>query len=214
MLSSARSFVDPLLDWYAEHGRHDLPWREAGRSPYELLIAEILLQRTTATAVSGAYVPFVARFPTPETVTAAPSDEIADRIAPIGLSKRARYVERCSGRLLARHSGVVPRRRSALSDLHGVGEYTARSVSIHAFGEDVAAVDTNVRRLVSRFFGLRPGSDAVPVLADALVPSGRSSDFQHAMLDFAAALCTPRNPECDGCPIGADCDATGALSDD
>lgn len=134
MSSNRQSFVDSLLEWYEDHGRHDLPWRETGRSAFELLIAEILLQRTTAAAVSGSYPPFVARYPTPEAVVAAPSDEIEERIAPLGLSKRAAYIERSSGRLLDRYPGTVPRRRSDLSALHGVREYTARSVQIHAFG--------------------------------------------------------------------------------
>lgn len=214
MPSSRQSLVDPLLDWYGERGRHELPWRAPERSPYELLIAEILLQRTTAAAVSGAYVPFIARYPTPETVVAAPSDELEDRIEPLGLSKRAEYIERCSGQLLDRHSGEVPACRSELSALHGVGEYTARSVSIHAFGEDVSAVDTNVLRLISRFSDLDPEPNAVADRADELAPAGRSSDFLHAMLDLAAELCTPRDPACSDCPLEADCDASGALSNE
>ncbi|WP_339102584.1 hypothetical protein [Haloterrigena salinisoli] len=213
MPSSSRPLTGPLLRWYGKHGRHGLPWRATGRSPYELLIAEILLQRTTAAAVSGAYVPFVARYPTPETVVAAPSDEIEDRIAPLGLSKRAEFIERCSGQLLARHSGRIPRCRSELAKLHGVGAYTARSVAVHAFGENVSAVDTNVRRLISRFFGLERDSDAIAVLADEIAPSDRSSDFLYAMLDFAADVCTPRNPECSDCPLGDDCVSAGLESD-
>ena len=210
MPSNPQSFVGPLLDWYEIHGRHDLPWRAAERSPYELLVAEIMLQRTTASAVSGAYRPFVARYPTPETVVAAPSDDLEERIEPLGLSKRAEYVERCAGQLLARHAGSVPRDRSELSTLHGVGEYTARSVSVHAFGEDVSAADTNVRRLLSRFYGLGsdPNADAVGDLADELAPSDRSSDFLHAMLDFAADVCTPRNPDCGDCPLAERCDSS------
>lgn len=213
MPSSSRPLTGPLLRWYGKHGRHGLPWRAADRSPFELLVAEILLQRTTAAAVSGAYVPFVTRYPTPEAVVAAPSGEIEDRIAPLGLSKRARFIERCSGQLLDRHSGRVPRCRDELAELHGVGAYTARSVAVHAFGEDVSAVDTNVRRLISRVFGLERDSDAIAVLADEIVPADRSSDFLHAALDFAADVCTPRNPECGDCPLGDDCVSAGLASD-
>ncbi|MDS0475780.1 hypothetical protein [Natrinema sp. 1APR25-10V2] len=213
MSPNRRSFVDPLLEWYENRGRHRLPWREPGRSAFEILIAEILLQRTTASAVAGAYAPFVARHPTPEAVVAARSDELEERIAPLGLSKRAAFLERCSGRLLARHSGTVPRRRSELLALHGVGEYTARSVQIHAFGDGIAAVDTNVRRLVARFVGLEPDSSEVAARADGLVPPRRSSDFQHAMLDFAAAVCTPRDPDCDGCPLAGGCDSAETAAD-
>lgn len=208
-LRTCRSFVSTLLRWHRENGRHGLPWREPERTAFEILIAEVLLQRTTASAVSGGYAPFVALYPTPECVVAAASDDLAERIAPLGLTKRAGYLERCSGQLLERHGGEVPRRESDLLDLHGVGDYTARSVAIHGFGEDAAAVDTNVRRLVSRFFDTGSDADVVEALADAIVPAGRSSDFLHAMLDFAAEVCTARSPACDGCPLRRHCEFPG-----
>jgi len=205
MRSSHRRFVRPLLDWHRENGRHSLPWREDSRSPFEILTAEILLQRTTATAVAGVYVSFVAQYPTPECVVAAPSDALTKRIAPLGLTKRARYIERCSAELLTHHEGRVPRRRNELLSLHGVGEYTARSVLAHAFDAETAAVDTNVRRLVSRFFEIDSDSNSIDVVADAVVPPGRSSDFLYAMLDFAADVCTARSPACQSCPLGSHC---------
>ena len=208
MLNPQRAFVDPLTDWYKENGRHDLPWREAGRSAFEILVAEILLQRTTADAVSGAYVPFVARYPSPEAVAAVSSDSIEERIEPLGLVKRAEFVQRCSQQLLARHAGRVPREYPDLVELHGVGEYTARSVLIHAFDREVTAEDTNVRRLISRFFDIDPDSGAINSVGDALAPPNRSSDFQHAMLDFAADVCLARSPECDTCPLSRDCSAS------
>lgn len=201
------SVSETLLEWHDKNGRHDLPWRQAARSPFQVLIAEILLQKTTATAVSGAYVPFIALYPTPESVVAAPSSELEDRIAPLGLPKRAGYLERCAAQLLDRHSGRVPRNRSELLDLHGVGEYTARSVQIHSYGRDTTAVDTNVKRFVSRFFGREPDRRNVRVRAEALVPTGQSSDFHHAVLNFAAEVCTPDDPECDECPLSDDCHA-------
>ena len=182
-----------------------MAWRESERTAFETLVAEILLQRTTASAVSGAYVPFVALYPTPECVVAATSDELTELIAPLGLTKRAGYLERCSGQILERHDGEVPQRRSDLLNLHGVGDYTARSVAVHAFGEDVAAVDANVRRLVSRFFDTESDASAVEYIADVIVPAERSSDFLHGMLDFAAEVCTARSPNCDRCPLQRHC---------
>lgn len=205
MLNPQQSFVGPLLAWHEENGRHRLPWREPDRSAFEILIAEILLQRTTAASVAGAYLPIVARYPSPEAVVAARPDAIERLIAPLGLAKRADFIRRSSQQLLERHSGDVPRRYASLLELHGVGGYTARSVLIHAFDEDVAAVDTNVRRLVSRFFDLPPDSGSLAHLADALAPSQRGSDFQHAMLDFAADVCTARAPQCETCPVEEHC---------
>ncbi|MFW5905464.1 MAG: A/G-specific adenine glycosylase [archaeon] len=158
----------------------------------------------TAEAGAGAYVPLVARYPTPETVAAAPTDEIEARVAPLGLVKRAAYIRRCAHQILARHSGDVPREYSKLIGLHGVGDYTARSVLIHTGGLGIAAVDTNVRRLLSRFFDVTPDRDRIAVLADALAPSTRSGDFQHAMLDFAAEVCTS-SPACSPCPLRGSC---------
>ncbi|QOS12007.1 putative G/T mismatch glycosylase [Haloferax gibbonsii] len=209
MLDPQRSFVEPLLDWHEENGRHRLPWREPSRSGFEILIAEILLQRTTAASVAGAYLPIVARYQSPETVVAASPETIERRIAPLGLAKRAEFIRRSSQQLLARHSGDIPHRYADLLELHGVGAYTARSVLIHAFDEDIAAVDTNVRRLVSRFFDISPDSGALTYLADALVPSQRGSEFQHAMLDFAADVCTARTPQCETCPFGEHCRSSG-----
>ena len=205
MFDPQHGFVDPLLAWHERHGRHDLPWREPDRTPFEILLAEILLQRTTAEAVAGAYRPFAARYPTPETVAAASTEEIEALVAPLGLVKRAAYLRRCAQQILARHSGNVPRGYSELAGLHGVGEYTARSVLIHVRGLGIAAVDTNVRRLLSRFFDVTPDRDRIAVLADALAPSTRSADFQHAMLDFAAEVCTAGSPACSSCPLRGPC---------
>lgn len=205
MFDPQHAFVDPLLAWYERNGRHDLPWREPERTPFELLLTEILLQRTTAEAFSGAYRPFAARYPTPETVAVATTDEVRTHVAPLGLVKRAAYVRRCAQRILARHSGDVPREYSELVDLHGVGEYTARSVLIHVRGLGIAAVDTNVRRLLSRFFDVNPDRNRIAVIADALAPSAASDDFQHAMLDFAAEVCTAGSPGCPSCPLREPC---------
>jgi len=205
VLNPQRTLVEPLLDWHEKNGRHYLPWRAPGRPAFEILVAEILLQRTTADAVSGAYAPFVARYASPEAVAAAPSDSVEKRIEPLGLVKRAEFIQQCSHQLLARHAGRVPQHYSDLLALHGVGEYTARSVLIHAFDREVSAVDTNVRRLISRFFDIDPDSGAITSVADALAPSDRSSEFQHAMLDFAADVCLARSPQCDTCPLSQDC---------
>ena len=209
MPNPQRSFVRPLLAWHEANGGHQFPWREPDRSPFEILVAEILLQRTTAASVSGAYLPIIARYPSPEAVVAARPEAAERRIAPLGLTKRAEFLSRSSERLLARHSGEIPHRYEALVGLHGVGTYTARSVLIHAFDEDIAAVDTNVRRLISRFFDVPSDSDALAHLASALAPRRRGSEFQHAMLDFAADVCTAHTPQCETCRLSERCRNSG-----
>ena len=205
MIDPQSAFVEPLFVWWTSNGRNGLPWRESDRTAFQVLVAEILLQRTTATAVAGVYRPFVARYPTAEAVVAAPTEDIERLIGRLGLVKRAEFVERAALRILNRHGGEVPRDHADLVALHGVGEYTARSVSIHVDGAGIAAVDVNVRRVLSRFFGIDSDADAIEPLADALAPTDRSSDFQHAVLDFAAEVCTARSPQCDSCPIEEYC---------
>ena len=154
MIDPQHTFVEPLLTWWTANGRDGLPWREPGRTEFQVLVAEILLQRTTAAAVAGAYRPFVARYPTAEAVVAAPTEDIEQRIDRLGLVKRAEFIERAALRIFDSHGGDVPRDHADLVALHGVGEYTARSVLIHVDGAGIAAVDVNVRRLLSRFFGI------------------------------------------------------------
>jgi A/G-specific adenine glycosylase len=136
-------------------------------------------------------------YPSPEAVVAARPEAIERQIAPLGLRKRAEFLYRSWERLLARHSGVIPHRYEDLLGLHGLGTYAARSVLIRAFDEDIATVDTNVRRLISRFFDVPSGSGALAHLASVLAPCERGSDFQHAMLHFAADVCTARTPQCE-----------------
>ncbi len=207
MFDPQRAFVEPLLTWWTVNGRDGVPWRESDRTAFHLLVAEILLQRTTATAVADAYRPFVARYPTAEAVAAVPAEDIELLIGRLGLRKRATFIERAASQIIDRHGGDVPRDHADLVALHGVGDYTARSVLIHVDGAGIAAVDVDVRRLLSRFFGFDADADALEPLADALAPTDRSSDFQHAMLDFAADICTARSPQCESCPIEEDCKA-------
>lgn len=187
-------FVESLLEWYVENGRHDLPWRDPDASPFEILVAELMLQQTSAGQVTGVYDEFVERYPTAGAVLAAEEADVAEAIEPLGLHKRTAYFRRASAQLLARHDGRVPDSRSELLDLHGVGEYTAASVLAHAFGRNSSAVDTNVARVLGRVFGggsaRKPDASETWELAKDLAPSGRCDDFLLALIDFGAAVCT------------------------
>lgn len=203
-------FVEKLLEWYVDNGRHELPWRGPDVSPFELLVAELMLQQTSAEQVLGVYERFVERYPTAGALLAAPEEDVADLIEPLGLRKRTAYLRRAVAQLLARHDGRVPDSRSGLLDLHGVGEYTAASVLVHAHGRDASAADTNVARVLGRVFGPDPAADPEAPemwdLAERLAPSGRCDDFLHALIDFGAAVCTARNPDCGACLFEAACE--------
>ena len=211
-------FVEKLLEWYVANGRHELPWRYSDVSPFKLLVAELMLQQTSAEQVLGVYEEFVERYPTAGALLAAPDEDVYEAIEPLGLRKRTAYFRRASAQLLARHDGRVPDSRSELLQLYGVGEYTAASVLPHAHGRDAMAVDTNVARVIGRAFGLETASEPEAPemwdLADRLAPSGRCDDFLLALIDFGAAVCTASNPGCESCPFEEACEYAGERSTD
>ncbi len=210
-------FVNILLEWYATNGRHNLSWRDPSTTPFEVLIAEYMLQQTSVEQVLGVYEEFVEKYPTPASLVEADTDELGEDIEPLGLHKRTAYIERASEQIIGQHDGEVPDTLDELLDLHGVGEYTAASVLAHAYDGDVAAVDTNVARILSRVFGRETGDEPDArenwELADRLAPSGRCGDFVHALIDFGASVCTASKPRCEGCPVNELCEYVDSADD-
>ena len=203
-------FIDRILEWYDSHGRHDLPWRASDAAPFEVLVAEIMLQQTSVGQVLGVYPDFVEGHPAPTAIVNTAEADLAEEIRPLGLSKRVEYFTRVSEQILEEHDGRVPTEPSDLLELHGVGEYTARSVLARAHGEDVPAVDTNVERVLSRAFesslGDEPSADDIQGIAERIVPEGSSSDFTHALIDFGGRVCTATDPNCADCVVRGVCD--------
>jgi A/G-specific adenine glycosylase len=194
-----------ILSWYGEHHR-EFPWREA-KTPYDVLIAELLLHQTFARKVVPVYLQLVASYPSPAHLSGANPEDILDIIRPLGFLYRAgRLVD--LGKVLVRdYSGVVPWDERQLLSLPGVGPYTANAVLCFAFGKPVAIVDTNVLRVYRRIFstaehttGLGPDKASVEV-ARAVLPQGHARDFNYAILDFAALVCTHYSPKCTACPL-------------
>lgn len=203
-------FVDRLLAWYEENGRHGLPWRADDTTPFNVLVAEFMLQQTSAAQVLNVYEEFIERYPTPESILETPQERLAEDIESLGLKKRTRYLYESSEQLVEDHNSTVPNSRSGLLELQGVGEYTAASVLAHGFEKDVAAVDTNVARILSRVFDLdredEPAANENWVLAEVLLPPGQSSDYIHAFIDFGAEVCTATAPNCVTCPADTICE--------
>ena len=195
-----------ILAWYDSEGRHDLPWRDPDVSAFEVLVAEFMLQRTSVEQVLRVYPEFVDRYPTSNAVVRADEPDLAEKFRPLGLTKRVEYLKRASERIVEEYDGRIPNDRSALLELHGVGEYTARSVLAHAHGEDAPAVDTNVARILSRLYGLDTGSKDLHERAEQLAPDGRGSDFTHALIDFGAEVCTAVDPKCADCLVRDACE--------
>jgi A/G-specific adenine glycosylase len=202
---------DALLTWF-ERNRRRFPWRRR-RNPYAVLIAEKLLQQTAARdVVVNAYQVLLARYPTPRHLAAAEVAHLEEIIRPLGFIYRARELQVLGSELVTRHGGKVPSTLAELLALPGVGDYAARAVLTFALGQDVAVVDTNVARFLFRIYGLDGPMPANPArkksliaLANSMVPAGRSKEWNWAVLDLCARICTPANPKCPQCPVRACC---------
>lgn len=199
-----RRFQRLLLDWYAARAR-PLPWRET-RDPYRILVSEIMLQQTQAGRVEPLYQAFVARFPTPAALAAAPAADVLGAWRGLGYNRRALNLQRAAQAIVERHGGQVPADLPALKALPGVGDYTARAVLAFAFGRDEAPVDTNVARVLSRVVAgaalTRPEAQR---LATEVLPAGHAAAWSNALMDLGARVCTSRSPDCAGCPVAAAC---------
>jgi A/G-specific adenine glycosylase len=197
-----------LLAWW-DRGHRDLPWRRTS-DPYAVLISEAMLQQTQVERVAPRYRAFLERFPTPAALAAATPAEVIRAWAGLGYNRRAVYLHRLAREVVARHGGALPRTAAELQRLPGVGPYTARAVAAIAFGEPIAAVDTNVRRVLTRIVDGGPGgrgAAAVQALADAALARDRPGDWNQALMELGATICTAGAPRCAACPVEALCAA-------
>lgn len=188
-----------LLDWYARH-RRTLPWRDVG-DPYATLVSEAMLQQTQVTRVIDRYEAFLDRWPDPASLATATNDEVLEAWSGLGYNSRAIRL-RDAARTVAEHGW--PTTVEGLRELPGVGPYTAAAIASMAFGEPVAAVDTNLRRILSRWTGEPLNAAQLTSVASDLVtePAG---DWNQALMDLGATICRPTNPACDRCPVSEWC---------
>jgi A/G-specific adenine glycosylase len=187
-----------------------LPWRVApgqpAADPYRVWLSEVMLQQTTVATVIPRFERFIARWPTIEALAAAPDADILSEWAGLGYYARARNLIACARAVVER--GGFPTTARELRELPGLGAYTSAAVAAIAFGERVAAVDTNVARVVSRLHGLqRPRPGEIEELVRKMMPPDRPGDFTQAMMDLGATICRPRTPRCNECPLAFDCKA-------
>jgi A/G-specific adenine glycosylase len=192
--------VAALLRWY-ERGHRPLPWR-ATRDPYALLVSEVMLQQTQAVRVVAHYERWMRRFPTAAALAAAPAAEVLTEWSGLGYNRRALALQRAAAHVAERG---WPRDAAGLRALPGVGPYTAAAVASFAWDEPVAAVDTNVRRVLERHDGVRRTPKALAARAGELLPRRRAATFNQAMMELGATVCAPRRPLCDGCPVRRTC---------
>jgi A/G-specific adenine glycosylase len=184
-----------LLAWFAEHGR-DLPWRRT-RDPYAILVSEVMLQQTQVARVLERYPAWLERWPTPAALAAAPAADVLRAWSGLGYNRRALNLQNAARRVV--ELGEFPREIAELERLPGIGPYTARAIACFAFGAQVTALDTNVRRVLERSLGT---TDVEP-------PAGRAWEWNQVLFDLGAQVCLARIPRCDRCPLAGACPARG-----
>ncbi len=197
-----------LLAWYRAVAR---PLRiRATREPWPVLVAEVMAQQTQIARVDAAWVAFMARFPTPLALAQASAADVLRAWAGLGYNRRALALQQAARRIVEEHGGAVPGSVAALQALPGVGAYTARAVAALAFGQPVAAVDTNVRRVMSRLLGRSLPPRELQAAVDALVPPAEAAAWTQASMELGAIICQARRPDCPACPVRRWCASVDA----
>lgn len=196
--------IDPgdVLSWGGPRLR-DLPWR-ASRDAWAILVAEVMLQQTQVPRVIDRWHEFLAAYPTPGALAAAPLGDVLRRWQGLGYPRRARNLHDAARHMVDHHEGRVPDTLDELRALPGVGPYTARAVLAFAYERDVAVVDTNIARILARVGGTRLTATQVQAVADDLVPRGEGWAWNQSIMDLGAIVCRPA-PRCDECPVSASC---------
>ena len=204
-----------LLRWYRKHGR-PLPWRIEG-DPYRVLVSEIMLQQTQVARVLPIFDAWMERFPDPTTLAAASKRDVLLAWAGLGYNRRALHLHEAARIITQEHAGRLPDDIEALRLLPGVGRYTAHALACFAFRRRAAVVDVNVRRIFSRLAAQRNGSrDLMPekdswTLAEQWLPASAYYDWNQALMDLGALVCTASSPACGGCPLNSVCPSAGRI---
>jgi A/G-specific adenine glycosylase len=203
------SFAEKLVRWQRRHGRHGLPW-QGTRDPYRVWLSEVMLQQTQVATVIPYYEKFISKYETVEALAAASEDEVLRLWAGLGYYARGRNLHKAAQEI-RRHG--FPRTAEAIAELPGVGRSTAAAIAVFAFGERAAILDGNVKRVLSRCYGVAEKNALWP-LAERLLPKKNVETYTQALMDLGATVCT-RNPSCDGCPVKASCVArqTGRIAE-
>ena len=200
-----------LLEWFHKYQR-DLPWRR-NKDPYRIWLSEIMLQQTRVAAVIPFYERFLEHFPTIAALASAPESEVLRLWAGLGYYSRARNLQRAAQEIVAKHGGEFPRSAEHTLALPGIGSYTAAAILSIAFGERHAVLDGNVARVIARLGAvhgdLREGArwQALKTAADELLDPDAPSDWNQAMMELGAMVCTPKSPQCLVCPVAEFCRA-------
>jgi A/G-specific adenine glycosylase len=208
--------VAAITGWYQAHAR-DLPWRRPGTGPWAVLVSEVMLQQTPVARVLPAYTAWLARWPVPAALAAAPAADAVRQWGRLGYPRRAVRLHQAAQVITSRHGGEVPASLADLRALPGIGAYTAAAVASFAFGQRHAVLDTNVRRVLARLYGGSELPGPAPTAAEAgfaesLLPADPSLAVRWsvALMELGALICTAASPRCGACPVRASCAWHGA----
>ena len=201
-------FRSQLLTW-AKQNLRNYPWRRTS-NPYDILVAEFLLQRTDADTVAPIYNTFLTHYPTLDKLATAKVEDIEKLLQPLGLLFRGKRLFATARIITEKYKGKIPQKETDLLKLPGIGKYTARAICSQAFGQPAAVLDTNVARILERFFGIEGGrvKSRCKILwrvAETIAPDAEVGYWNLALLDFGAITCTARNPKCSRCPLSQRC---------
>lgn len=206
-----------LLTWYGAEQR-DLPWRSTN-DPYAILVSEIMLQQTQVDRVLPKYQQFLRTFPTLADLAAAPTADVISAWVPLGYNRRAVSLQTIAQQVVAEYDGQIPGTIDELLKLKGIGRYTAGAIACFAYHKQVATVDTNIRRVLHRIFlGLEHPEPKINdaqmwTLAEQVLPAGEAYNWNQALMDLGATICTSSNPQCTRCPLQEICQAYTEMSE-
>ncbi len=218
------TFGQRIVDWQQTHGRHHLPWQRQGadakRDPYRVWLSEVMLQQTQVATALPYFERFLARFPDVASLAAAPLDAVLAQWSGLGYYSRARNLHAAAQRMVVEHGGRFPTTSESLATLPGVGRSTAAAIAAFSFGERVAILDGNVKRVLARVLAFdadltRPA--AVAALWDqatSLLPERDIGAYTQGLMDLGATVCLPRSPRCPICPVRDRCQAAASGTQD
>ena len=206
------NFSQQVLDWFQQYGRHNLPWQK-DKTPYKVWVSEIMLQQTQVNTVIPYFERFMASFPDVESLAAADEDTVMHLWTGLGYYARARNLHKAAKALVARHKGVFPDTVEALSDLPGIGRSTAGAILSLGMGKKAVILDGNVKRVLCRYHCIEGWPDQTSTnkrlwqKAEQYTPHKRCDDYNQAMMDLGATLCSRTRPACSLCPLQSGCEA-------
>ncbi|MHA1971738.1 MAG: hypothetical protein ACTSW1_02025 [Candidatus Hodarchaeales archaeon] len=205
-------FISELLDWSKENNRNYFIWRTK-KDPYIVMVSEIMLQKTTTKQVETIINDFLEKYPSLEAIQKTEEEEIETILKPLGLYKlRSRRLKKIANIIITEYNGEIPSEKKKLMKLPGIGNYIANSILYIAFNDPKPIVDTNIVRILDRFFSYgsdkkRPRTDnKLWNFVSEITPNGKTKEINFALLDFGALICTAKNPKHKKCPLRQKCD--------